>query len=81
MLFSNLLFFGAGLAVSKAVAADHNGDQASNLGNGSCEEGLEGSKSGVKWGAARLGMDDGRHQKEADDDREKLTANPTNLLA
>jgi hypothetical protein len=42
----------AGCSMSKFVAANHNGDQAGDLGDGSCEECLKGGESGIKRRAA-----------------------------
>ena len=41
-------FLGSRFPVRKPVAADHDRDQACDLGDGSGEEGLEGSKAGVE---------------------------------
>ena len=39
---------GAWFAVGEAVAADHDGDQTGNLGNGAGEKALDGGKAGVE---------------------------------
>jgi hypothetical protein len=44
--------------VSELIAADHDGDQAGDLGYGSGEEVLQRGESCVEWRAARLGERD-----------------------
>ena len=41
-------FLCAWFAVREAVAADHDGNQTGNLGNGAGEQGLDGRKTGVE---------------------------------
>ena len=54
------VFFAPWLAVSELIAADHDGDQAGDLGNSSGEEVLESGESRVERRAARLGKRDRR---------------------
>ena len=44
--------FGTRSSVSKFVTANHDGDQAGDLGDGSCEECLQGGESGIERRAA-----------------------------
>ena len=56
--------FRAGFAVRKAIAADHNCNQAGDPRNRSSEEGLESGEAGVKGRAADLRESwDGKRQE------------------
>jgi hypothetical protein len=59
--------FRAWFAMGKLIASNHNGDQARDLCNGSREEVLEGSESGVKWRSTLRDGYGGDEQDESDE--------------
>ena len=56
--------FCAWLTVGKLIAADHNGNEAGDLGNRSGEEVLKSGEPRVEWRAAGLGECNGRNNED-----------------
>jgi hypothetical protein len=72
-------FFGAGFPVREAITADNDRNQTCYLGDGACEEGLNGGEAGVE-GRAALGMSDDRKEEKNKSGRPEISKHFANLL-